>query len=224
MLQLRQITKEYPMGKQTIKVLHGIDIDIQEGSYTAIMWPSWSGKSTLMNIIGMLDNCTTGTYEIDTTRVDNLSESKRGKIRRQKIGFVFQNYSLIPRLSVIEQVKLPLLYQWIGASESNQRAQAALEEVWLGDKWRNMPNELSGWQKQRVAVARALVIAPKLMLADEPTGALDTKTSTEIMELFDRLHKQGKTIIMITHEREIAERAERIVTLRDGLIVSDEKI
>lgn len=221
MLLLQWITKEYHIGNQRLKVLHGVDLMIEEWSYTAIMWSSWSGKSTLMNIIGMLDTATSGTYEIDGVRVDNISEKRRSHIRRHNIGFVFQNYSLIPRLKVVEQVALPLLYQWIATKNAQDKAAHYLREVWLGDKIYAMPNELSWWQKQRVAIARALVIEPRILLADEPTGALDSTTSSEIMDLMDQLHQQGKTILMITHEKELADRAEHCIIVRDGLVVSD---
>ncbi|ATU05335.1 macrolide ABC transporter ATP-binding protein [Candidatus Gracilibacteria bacterium HOT-871] len=219
MLKLKGIKKSYKAGNQSFVVLNGIDLEINEGEYVAIMGPSGSGKSTLMNIIGMLDNSDSGEYYINGTRVDNLRESKRGKIRRENIGFVFQNYSLIPRINVLEQVKLPLLYQGIPHKEATRRSMEAIKKVGLEGKEKNMPNELSGGQKQRVAIARAIVIKPKIILADEPTGALDTKTSQEVMDLFDELNNEGKTIIVITHEPEIADRTKRTIIVRDGNVI-----
>ena len=219
MLSLKNITKSYKAWDNVFTVLNWIDVEIQEWEYVAIMWPSGSWKSTLMNIIWMLDNSDSWEYCIDWQRVDNMRETKRSLIRRENIWFVFQNYSLIPRLNVLEQVKLPLLYQWVWNHEANQRAISAIKRVWLEWKERNMPNELSGWQKQRVAIARALVIKPKIILADEPTWALDSKTSQEVMNLFDELNAEGKTIIVITHEKEIADRTKRLILVRDWKVI-----
>lgn len=219
MLSLKNITKSYKAWDNVFTVLNWIDLEIQEWEYVAIMWPSGSWKSTLMNIIWMLDNSDSWEYYIDWQRVDNMRETKRSLIRRENIWFVFQNYSLIPRLNVLEQVKLPLLYQWVWNHEANQRAMTAIKRVWLEWKERNMPNELSGWQKQRVAIARALVIKPKIILADEPTWALDSKTSQEVMNLFDELNAEGKTIIVITHEKEIADRTKRMILVRDWKVI-----
>ena len=219
MLSLKNITKSYKAWDNVFTVLNWIDLEIQEWEYVAIMWPSGSWKSTLMNIIWMLDNSDSWEYYIDWQRVDNMRETKRSLIRRENIWFVFQNYSLIPRLNVLEQVKLPLLYQWVWNHEANQRAISAIKRVWLEWKGRNMPNELSGWQKQRVAIARALVIKPKIILADEPTWALDSKTSQEVMNLFDELNAEGKTIIVITHEKEIADRTKRLILVRDWKVI-----
>jgi len=219
MLSLKNITKSYKAWDNVFTVLNWIDLEIQEWEYVAIMWPSGSWKSTLMNIIWMLDNSDSWEYYIDWQRVDNMRETKRSLIRRENIWFVFQNYSLIPRLNVLEQVKLPLLYQWVWNHEANQRAISAIKRVWLEWKERNMPNELSGWQKQRVAIARALVIKPKIILADEPTWALDSKTSQEVMNLFDELNAEGKTIIVITHEKEIADRTKRMILVRDWKVI-----
>ena len=219
MLSLKNITKSYKAWDNVFTVLNWIDLEIQEWEYVAIMWPSGSWKSTLMNIIWMLDNSDSWEYYIDWQRVDNMRETKRSLIRRENIWFVFQNYSLIPRLNVLEQVKLPLLYQWVWNHEANQRAMTAIKRVWLEWKERNMPNELSGWQKQRVAIARALVIKPKIILADEPTWALDSKTSQEVMNLFDELNAEGKTIIVITHEKEIADRTKRLILVRDWKVI-----
>lgn len=219
MLSLKNITKSYKAWDNVFTVLNWIDLEIQEWEYVAIMWPSGSWKSTLMNIIWMLDNSDSWEYYIDWQRVDNIRETKRSLIRRENIWFVFQNYSLIPRLNVLEQVKLPLLYQWVWNHEANQRAMTAIKRVWLEWKEKNMPNELSGWQKQRVAIARALVIKPKIILADEPTWALDSKTSQEVMNLFDELNAEGKTIIVITHEKEIADRTKRMILVRDWKVI-----
>ena len=219
MLSLKNITKSYKAWDNVFTVLNWIDLEIQEWEYVAIMWPSGSWKSTLMNIIWMLDNSDSWEYYIDWQRVDNMRETKRSLIRRENIWFVFQNYSLIPRLNVLEQVKLPLLYQWVWNHEANQRAMTAIKRVWLEWKEKNMPNELSGWQKQRVAIARALVIKPKIILADEPTWALDSKTSQEVMNLFDELNAEGKAIIVITHEKEIADRTKRMILVRDWKVI-----
>ena len=219
MLSLKNITKSYKAWDNVFTVLNWIDLEIQEWEYVAIMWPSGSWKSTLMNIIWMLVNSDSWEYYIDWQRVDNMRETKRSLIRRENIWFVFQNYSLIPRLNVLEQVKLPLLYQWVWNHEANQRAISAIKRVWLEWKEKNMPNELSGWQKQRVAIARALVIKPKIILADEPTWALDSKTSQEVMNLFDELNAEGKTIIVITHEKEIADRTKRMILVRDWKVI-----
>ena len=219
MLSLKNITKSYKAWDNVFTVLNWIDLEIQEWEYVAIMWPSGSWKSTLMNIIWMLDNSDSWEYYIDWQRVDNMRETKRSLIRRENIWFVFQNYSLIPRLNVLEQVKLPLLYQWVWNHEANQRAMTSIKRVWLEWKEKNMPNELSGWQKQRVAIARALVIKPKIILADEPTWALDSKTSQEVMNLFDELNAEGKTIIVITHEKEIADRTKRMILVRDWKVI-----
>ncbi|MCT4616768.1 MAG: ABC transporter ATP-binding protein [Candidatus Gracilibacteria bacterium] len=220
MLELKNIKKSYTMGEQTLDVLKGVDLKVSEGDFLAIMGPSGSGKSTLMNIIGMLDDSDSGEYYINNERVDNVSEARKGQIRRENIGFIFQNYSLIPRINVLEQVKLPLIYQGISNKKATDLAMKALEKVGLKGKEKNMPNEISGGQKQRVSVARALVISPTMMLADEPTGALDTKTSEEIMDLFEQLNKEGKTIIVITHEPEVAERTKKTIIVRDGNIIN----
>ncbi len=219
MLKIKNITKSYTLGKDIFTVLNDVSLNVKQGEYLSIMWPSGSWKSTLMNIIGMLDVADSWEYYIDNTRVDNIKEGARWKIRREKIWFVFQNYSLIPRMSVLEQVKLPLIYQWYNNHKASLQAREALKKVGLEGKEESMPNEISGGQKQRVSIARALVISPKLMLADEPTGALDTKTSTEIMDLFEKLNNEGKTIIIITHEKEIAQRTKKTIVIRDGNII-----
>lgn len=220
MLKLTNIKKSYKIWEQEFSVLNWIDVEIENWEYISIMWPSGSGKSTLMNIIWMLDNSDSWEYFIDEKRVDNLSEKKRSLIRRENIWFVFQNYSLIPRINVLDQVKLPLLYQWISSSESTKRALVAIERVWLKWKEKNLPNELSWGQKQRVAIARAIVIKPKIILADEPTWALDSKTSAEVMNLFDKLNAEWKTIIVITHDQEIANRTKRTILVKDWKVIN----
>lgn len=220
MIDLKNIKKSYPLWNtwNFIEILKWIDLFIWEGEFVAIMWPSGSWKSTLMNIIWMLDVPTSWTYFINGIRVDNLSESKQSYIRREHIWFIFQNYALIPRLSNIEQVKLPLIYQWVSGSEATRKALEALDRVWLKHKAYWMPSELSWWQRQRISIARSLVIEPSILLADEPTWALDTQTSKEIMDLFDEIHRMWNTIIMITHEQDIADRAQKIIHIRDWLI------
>lgn len=219
MLKLKNITKSYMIWKEKFQVLNWVDLDVKAWEYLSIMWPSGSWKSTLMNIIWLLDDNESWEYYIDDLRIDDKNEWEKSRIRRKNIGFIFQNYSLIPRINVLEQVKLPLIYQWIWTYESELRALAALEKVWLKWKETNMPNEISWGQKQRVAIARALVISPKIMLADEPTWALDSKTSEEIMDLFEELNKEGKTIIVITHEKEVADRTKRTIIVRDWNII-----
>lgn len=218
LLELKNITKSYKLWTDEFIVLNNVNLDVEEWEFLAIMWPSWSWKSTLMNIIWMLDTPNKWEYLIEWKRVDKLSDSKQSLIRREKIGFVFQNYSLIPRLSVIEQVELPLIYQWVNQKEARERSQLALEKVWLGSKINSMPNELSWWQKQRVAIARAIVISPSIILADEPTWALDTKTGDDIMNIFTELNNEGKTILVITHEYDIAKKAKKIISIRDWKI------
>jgi len=222
MIELTGITKAYQMGKTEMPVLHGIDLTIGAGEMVAIMGPSGSGKSTLMNILGCLDVPSTGHYELDGTDVSKLSKRELAKVRGTKIGFVFQSFNLIPRTDAMRNVELPLVYN--GVRGRRKRAQAALERVGLGERLRHMPSELSGGQKQRVAIARALINDPSIVLADEPTGALDSKSSAEIMELLTELNDHGCTIVVITHEEEIAEFAKRIVRLRDGVIGSDEQV
>lgn len=222
MIELKNINKSYFIWDQEFKVLNNINLNISQWEYISIMWPSGSWKSTLMNIIGLLDTADTWEYHLAEQRVDNQKEKFRSIIRRQNIWFVFQNYSLIARMKVIDQVKLPLIYQWYSSKKAEGLALEALRKVWLNGKENNLPNEISGGQKQRVAIARALVISPKIMLADEPTWALDTKTSDEIMDLFWQLNKEWKTIIIITHEKEIAQRTNKTITVRDGNITNNE--
>jgi putative ABC transport system ATP-binding protein len=222
MIQLEDITKSFRMGDHDMTVLHGIDLHIEGGEMVAIMGPSGSGKSTLMNILGCLDAPSDGRYLLDETDVTKLSKKQLARIRGQRIGFVFQSFNLIPRTDATRNVELPLVYS--GVRRRRHKAQAALERVGLGSRLRHVPSELSGGQKQRVAIARALINDPSIILADEPTGALDTKSTTEIMELFTELNQQGATIVVITHEDEVANYCTRRVWLRDGLIRSDEPV
>jgi putative ABC transport system ATP-binding protein len=215
------ISRRYIMGSEIIDALKSITISIDKGEYVAFMGPSGSGKSTLMNIVGCLDTPTGGTYILNGKDVSNMTENELAEIRNKEIGFVFQTFNLLPRSSSLENVALPLIYAGISKSTREEMAMQALVNVGLGDRAKHKPNELSGGQRQRVAIARALVNDPSIILADEPTGNLDTKTSYEIMELFDILHKKGNTIIMVTHEDDIAHYAHRIVRLRDGLVETD---
>ena len=217
----KDISKKYVMGSEVIHALKTITIDIDKGEYVAFMGPSGSGKSTLMNIVGCLDSPTDGTYILNGHDVSDLSENELAEIRNKEIGFVFQTFNLLPRASALENVALPLVYAGYSGSEREDKAYAALEGVGLGDRAYHKPNELSGGQRQRVAIARALVNDPSIILADEPTGNLDSKTSYDIMDLFQRLHDEGNTIIMVTHEEDISEYAHRVIRLRDGVIESD---
>ncbi len=209
------------MGKEEVHALRGIDLEIRRGEYVAIMGPSGSGKSTLMNILGCLDTPTRGSYFLAGKKVSELEDDDLAAIRNRDIGFVFQAYHLMPRATALRNVELPLVYRGVPASQRRELALRALAEVDLADRWKHRPNELSGGQRQRVAIARALVTRPKLLLADEPTGNLDSAVSAEIMDLFDRLHAEGNTVVLVTHERDIAARARRIVALHDGRVVSD---
>jgi len=220
-IRTEKISKEYHMGSESIHALQSITIDIKRGEYVAFMGPSGSGKSTLMNIVGCLDTPTSGTYILNNHDVSDLTENQLAEIRNKEIGFVFQTFNLLPRATSLENVALPLIYAGIGKSEREERAYETLQSVSLGDRASHKPNELSGGQRQRVAIARALVNNPSIILADEPTGNLDSKTSYDIMDLFKKLHDMGNTIIMVTHEDDIAHYAHRIVKLRDGLIESD---
>lgn len=220
-IQTSNISKRYVMGTEVVQALKTIDITIRKGEYVAFMGPSGSGKSTLMNIIGCLDTPTTGSYILNGNDVSRMSENDLAEIRNKEIGFVFQTFNLLPRQSSLENVALPLIYAGYNKTNRTTRAQSVLESVGLGDRSGHRPNELSGGQRQRVAVARALVNDPSILLADEPTGNLDTKTSYEIMELFENIHEKGNTIIMVTHEEDIAQYAHRIIRLRDGLVESD---
>ncbi|MGH3868795.1 MAG: ABC transporter ATP-binding protein [Pseudonocardiaceae bacterium] len=220
MIQLEDLTKVYRMGKVEVRALYDVDLTIDEGEMVAIMGPSGSGKSTLMNILGCLDIPTSGRYLLDGTDVSRLSDNQLAKIRSHKIGFVFQSFNLVSRTSAIRNVELPLVYA--GVRDRRNPAQHALEQVGLNDRQKHMPNELSGGQQQRVAIARALINDPALLLADEPTGNLDTVASVEIMKLLGVLNDAGRTVVLITHEEEVARFAKRVVRLRDGHIVSDQ--
>ncbi len=219
MITMKNITKSYEMGMQVVHALRGVDLQIDEGEFVAIMGPSGSGKSTLMNLIGCLDVPTGGTYTLNGTDVSSLSDNEQARIRNQRIGFVFQQFNLLPRTPALKQVALPLMYAGIGRGQRSQQAKEALESVGLGDRLDHRPDELSGGQQQRVAIARALAVRPNIILADEPTGALDTQTGEEILDLFAELNAQGITVITITHDPEVAERAQRTIWIRDGLIV-----
>ena len=216
------LTRSFQMGSSTVFALRGVDLVIRRNEYVAIMGPSGSGKSTLMNMIGCLDTPTSGQYWLNGQPVAKLEEHALAAIRNKGIGFVFQTFNLLPRASALRNVELPLIYGGVPPAERKRRAAEALQQVDLAERMDHRPNQLSGGQRQRVSIARALVTKPALLLADEPTGNLDSKTSVEIMALFDRLHAAGNTIVVVTHERDIAEHAHRIVTIRDGLIASDE--
>jgi putative ABC transport system ATP-binding protein len=222
-ISLEQITKVYGAGETEVQALRGIDLTVHRGDYLAIMGASGSGKSTLMNIIGALDIASSGHYELDGINIDSLDESALSIVRNRKIGFIFQSFNLIPRTSALANVELPLLYRGVGRRERTTRATAALGAVGLADRTHHEPNELSGGQQQRVAVARALVAEPSLLLADEPTGNLDSRSTSDVLDLMDQVHAQGRTIVMITHEDSVAARADRIITLIDGLISSDHR-
>ena len=221
-IRLRDIKKIYKMGGQELAALNGINLDIKRGEFAALMGPSGSGKSTLMNILGCLDRPTVGSYELEGKEVAHSSDDELAVMRNKHIGFVFQNFNLLSRISSLENVALPLVYAGVGASERRKRAQEVLEAVGLGDRAGHLPNELSGGQRQRVAIARALVNNPEIIMADEPTGNLDTKSTKEIMEIFQEMHGRGKTIILVTHEPEIAVCANRQLLVRDGVITRDE--
>ncbi|WP_273131090.1 ABC transporter ATP-binding protein [Bacillus weihaiensis] len=223
MIELTDITKTYKVGNETLDVLKGIDLFIHNGEFVAIMGPSGSGKSTLMNVIGCLDQPSTGSYLLDSIDISTYEDEKLAKVRNLSIGFVFQQFQLLPRLTALKNVELPMIYAGTKKKEREEKAKLALEKVGLGDRIYHLPNELSGGQKQRVAIARSIVNEPKIILADEPTGALDSKTSVAIMDQFTKLNNEGTTIILVTHEYEVAEYANRIITVRDGSILSDEE-
>ena len=215
------ITRKFDMGKEVIKVLHGINIEIHKNEYVAFMGPSGSGKSTFMNIIGCLDTPSGGQYLLNGKDVSKMTDNQLAEVRNKEIGFIFQTFNLLPRYTALENVALPLVYAGLSKSDRVSKAKRALEQVGLADRMKHKPNELSGGQRQRVAIARALVNDPSILLADEPTGNLDSKTSYEIMALFHELHSKGNTIIIVTHEEDIAKHTSRIVRLRDGVIESD---
>jgi putative ABC transport system ATP-binding protein len=220
-ISVEDLSRLYQMGTETVYALRSITLDIFKNEYVALMGPSGSGKSTLMNLIGCLDSPTGGNYYLNEILVSSMSDNELAKIRNKEIGFVFQTFNLLPRLSALENVALPLVYSGLGKSKRIEKATDVLEQVGLGDRIEHKPNELSGGQRQRVAIARALVNDPAIILADEPTGNLDTKTSIEIMEIFEKIHENGNTVILVTHEPDIAEHAHRIVRLRDGLVETD---
>ena len=220
---IQDIVKTYQMGDSIVRALAGVNLTVEEGEFTAIMGPSGSGKSTLMNILGCLDSPTSGSYKLDGAEVATLGDDELAVTRNKKIGFVFQNFNLLSRMSALNNVALPMVYAGVPHKERLARAQRGLEMVGLGSRVHHKPNELSGGQRQRVAIARALVNEPSIILADEPTGNLDSKSGDEIMEIFCELNQQGRTVILVTHEPEIAAYTRRTVTFRDGLIVSDER-
>lgn len=223
-IKIRGIRRDFPLGQEIVKVLKGIDLDIETGEYVALMGPSGSGKSTLMNILGCLDTATAGTYELNGKDVSNMTEDELAEIRNKEIGFVFQTFNLLPRTTALENVALPMIYAGASKAARIARAEEVLNNVGLSDRMDHKPNQLSGGQRQRVAVGRALVNKPSIILADEPTGNLDSKTSLEIMHLFDEIHELGNTVILVTHEEEVAAHAHRVIRLRDGMVESDKRI
>ena len=223
MIALTGVCKVYRMGETEVRALDGVSLDIGGGEYVAIMGPSGSGKSTMMNIIGCLDTPSSGSYRLNGNEIERMDDDALAEIRNREIGFIFQTFNLLPRTDALKNVELPLVYSGLSRKERLQRAEKALEAVGLGDRMHHRPNEMSGGQRQRVAIARALVNEPSIVLADEPTGNLDSKTGEEIMALIDELHAGGNTIILVTHEEELARRAARVVRLKDGKVLSDER-
>jgi putative ABC transport system ATP-binding protein len=218
-----KLTRDYDMGSETVRALRGVSIQIRKNEYVAVMGPSGSGKSTLMNLVGCLDTPTSGEYWLNSQKVSDLVDDELARIRNKEIGFVFQTFNLLPRADALHNVELPLIYAGLGSKERRARAAQALQRVGLGDRMDHRPNELSGGQRQRVAIARALVNNPSILLADEPTGNLDSTTGLEIMGLFRELHDAGQTVVMVTHEQDIAAQAARVITLRDGLVATDQQ-
>lgn len=223
-IRLTDIVKIYGSGEVAVQALKGIDFEIKRGEYLSIIGMSGSGKSTLLNILGCLDTATSGLYELDGVSTQELSNQERAVIRNQKIGFVFQTYNLLPRVTALDNVELPMIYNGIQVKKRRQKARDMLKKVGLGDRMDHHPNQLSGGQKQRVAIARALMNDPAIILADEPTGNLDSVSSAEIMGIFDQLHKEGKTILMVTHEQDIAAHTKRTIQMRDGMIIEDSPV
>jgi len=217
-----KLTREYDMGSELVRALRGVSVQIHKNEYVAVMGPSGSGKSTLMNLIGCLDTPTSGEYWLNGQKVSDLVDDELARIRNKEIGFVFQTFNLLPRADALHNVELPLIYAGLSSRNRRDRAAHALERVGLGDRMDHKPNELSGGQRQRVAIARALVNEPSILLADEPTGNLDSTTSSEIMNVFAQLHGQGQTVVMVTHEQDIAAHAARVITLRDGVVATDQ--
>ena len=218
--QLQGVDKVYGSGEMAVKALDGVDLTVNRGDYLAVMGASGSGKSTAMNILGCLDRPSSGSYRLNNTPVEDLSDDQLADLRNRDLGFVFQQFHLLPQLSALDNVILPMVYAGVPAAERRQRAQAALERVGLGQRLNNKPNQLSGGQQQRVAIARAIINQPALLLADEPTGALDSQTTAEVLDIFDALHRGGMTVVIVTHEDDVAARAEKIVYFRDGRILS----
>src|SRR3954452_21675018 len=223
LIETRDLWKTYVMGEEEIHALRGVAITIERGEYVAIMGPSGSGKSTLMNLIGCLDTPSKGSYLLNEKQVSQMNDNELARIRNEEIGFVFQTFNLLPRATALHNVELPLVYAGVAAKDRLERAKAALQKVELGERMLHRPNDLSGGQRQRVAIARALVNNPSILLADEPTGNLDSKTGNEIMALFDELQAQGNTVVLVTHEHDIAEYAHRVISIRDGMVAGDEK-
>ncbi len=221
LIEIRNIIRDFPLGNEIVHVLKGIDLDIDKGEYVAFMGPSGSGKSTLMNLLGCLDTPTAGTYKLNGRDVSQMTDDELADVRNNEIGFVFQTFNLLPRTTALDNVALPMVYAGASKKVRRARAEEVLTDVGLADRMDHKPNQLSGGQRQRVAVGRALVNKPSIILADEPTGNLDSKTGIEIMALFDAIHAAGNTVILVTHEEEIAEHAHRVVRLRDGMIESD---
>ena len=218
--QLQGVEKVYGSGEMAVKALDGVDLTVNRGDYLAVMGASGSGKSTAMNILGCLDRPSSGSYRLNNTPVEELSDDQLADLRNRDLGFVFQQFHLLPQLSALDNVIMPMIYAGVPAAERRQRARAALERVGLGQRLNNKPNQLSGGQQQRVAIARAIINQPALLLADEPTGALDSQTTAEVLDIFDALHRGGMTVVMVTHEDDVAARAEKIVHFRDGRILS----